>query len=90
MIGEEKNIEKLFRDKFEDFEVEPSKGLWNKISRNLAVRDFLSFSFTRLNLWSVLLVGGLITGLIYAGIEFAEADEGRLPEIIMEEVITCG
>jgi PKD repeat protein len=91
MMEEEKNIEKLFRDKFEDFEVEPSASLWNKISWNLAVREFLSFSFARLNLWYVLMVGGLITGLIYAGIEFAEADEFKTLESgILEEVKPVG
>jgi PKD repeat protein len=75
MNEEEKNIEDLFRDSFGEYKIEPSEGLWNSINRKLLLRDFLSFSFTRFNLWYIVLGSGIIAGLIHIQPEATEINQ---------------
>ncbi|MCH7658936.1 MAG: gliding motility-associated C-terminal domain-containing protein [Bacteroidetes bacterium] len=44
-----KNIEQLYRENFNDFRVEPSSGLWKKISSKLAWKSFFSFNPSTFN-----------------------------------------
>ena len=53
-----KNIEQLFSESFNDFRVEPSSGLWKKISSKLAWRNFFTFTTTTLNAYYV---AGILT-----------------------------
>ncbi len=59
-----KNIEQLYSESFSDFRIEPSSGLWKKISTKLAWRNFFSFTPTTLNAYYV---AGLLT-LATAGV----------------------
>ncbi|MFW5878087.1 MAG: PKD domain-containing protein [bacterium] len=88
MGEEEKNIEKLFRDRFEDFKVEPSKGLWTRIRWKLAIREFFNFSSTRFNAWYFLAGGGLVLGLLLIDYESSEPEMEELIGLtITEELI---
>jgi len=53
-----KNIEQLYSESFNDFRVEPSSGLWKKISTKLAWRNFFSFNPSTINAYYV---AGLLT-----------------------------
>ena len=44
-----KNIEHLYRESFEDFRLEPSSGLWKRISSRLTWKTFIKFNPTTLN-----------------------------------------
>ena len=59
-----KNIEQLYSENFSNFRVEPSSGLWKKISTKLAWRNFFTFTPTTLNAYYV---AGLLT-LATAGV----------------------
>jgi len=48
-----KNIEQLYSESFNDFRVEPSSGLWKKISTKLALRNFFTFTPTTLNAYYI-------------------------------------
>ena len=58
MNKKSKNIEQLYSESFNNFRVEPSSGLWKKISSKLAWRNFFTFTPTTLNAWYV---AGLLT-----------------------------
>ncbi len=53
-----KNIEQLYSESFNDFRLEPSSGLWKKISSKLAWRNFFSFNPSTLNAYYV---AGILT-----------------------------
>ncbi len=59
-----KNIEQLYSESFSDFRIEPSSGLWKKISTKLAWRNFFSFNPTAFNAYYV---AGLLT-IVTAGV----------------------
>lgn len=48
MEKEFKNIEDLFKSKFEDYQVQPSDKLWNNIDSKLRARRFLNSGFSKI------------------------------------------
>ncbi|MGF1587443.1 MAG: PKD domain-containing protein [Bacteroidales bacterium] len=73
MTEEEKNIEDLFRDKFGNYKIEPSRKVWSNINKNLVLKDFLTFSFSNFNVWYSLFVVGMIAGLLFINSEYDES-----------------
>lgn len=59
------NIEELFRKQFSGFERQPSKGLWSKITRKLAIREFFRFQPGSLNIYYIGLVSLLTAGALF-------------------------
>lgn len=56
MKNNDKHIEDLFREKFSDYEIQPSGELWGKVTRKLSLREFLSFTPARFNVYYLLAV----------------------------------
>ncbi len=54
------DIEHLFREKFRDYRVTPSGGLWGRVVKHLRRQEFLHFSPGRFNVW-------YLAGLLLAG-----------------------
>ena len=52
-MKEKKNIEQLFREGFETFEVQPSDRVWKGVRYDLFIRNFMRFSIGSLNAWYV-------------------------------------
>lgn len=48
-----KNIEQLYSESFNDFRLEPSSGLWKRISSKLAWKSFFTFNPTTLNAYYI-------------------------------------
>lgn len=72
-MAEEKDFEKLFREKFSGFEETPSDHIWHGVQRKLSFSDFFHFSLNSLNIYYVAVaVAGLVGGLIL----FTGNDEG--------------
>jgi len=46
-----KNIEQLFKDQFESFEVQPSKKVWKGVRSDLFVKNIFHFSPYSMNIW---------------------------------------
>jgi gliding motility-associated-like protein len=62
-MKENKNIEELFRQGFESFEVQPSPKVWSGIRQSVFLRNFLHFSPWSLNAWyagGVLIIGSAL------------------------------
>ncbi|GAI99264.1 unnamed protein product, partial [marine sediment metagenome] len=77
------NIEGFFREKFGDYRVNPSAGLWDKIYRKLIRKEFLIFNLTRFN-------GYYLTGILalsVAGILWiTNPKAGNIPENLNDVV----
>jgi PKD repeat protein len=52
-MKEQKTIEQLFQQGFDEFEVQPSDRVWKGVRTDLLVRNFLHFSPYSLNVWYV-------------------------------------
>ncbi|MCH7656737.1 MAG: PKD domain-containing protein [Bacteroidetes bacterium] len=46
-----KNIEQLYSESFKDFRIEPSSGLWKRISSKLAWQNFVRFNLRSFNIY---------------------------------------
>jgi PKD repeat protein len=65
MIEDNGHIEQIFRDKFSDYSVQPSPGLWGKIAGNLFWKEFLSFDISSFNVYYLsAAVGVIATGIV--------------------------
>jgi PKD repeat protein len=85
-MKEEQNIEELFRSHFDDFKVEPSEGLWGKISHKLSVKELFRFSFDSLNIWNIIVGGGLVLGILF--VSFSQDDVHSHDEVIVTQEIS--
>jgi hypothetical protein len=64
-MAEEKDFEKLFSEKFSEFEETPSDHVWHGVRRKLSISDFFHFSLNSINIYYVAaMLAGLIGGLI--------------------------
>lgn len=69
----EKDFEKLFSEKFSEFEETPSDHVWHGVRKKLSISDFFHFSLNSINIYYVAaMLAGLIGGLIL----FTGSDEG--------------
>ena len=59
MDRKDRNIEDLFRTLFEQFTVNPTPGLWNKIQAKISWKQFLSFGFNSFNVYYLALIFAL-------------------------------
>ncbi|TVR68770.1 MAG: PKD domain-containing protein [Marinilabiliales bacterium] len=90
-MPDQNHIEDLFRDKFSNFEVEPSGGTWTGISKKLAWQEFFRFSLTSFNIWYAAAGLGIIGALVYVGLETSEPDVADpVEKEVPEEVIPFG
>ncbi len=48
-MSHESHIEKLFREQFDGYSVQPSPGFWPRLNHRLGWREFLRFSWNRFN-----------------------------------------
>lgn len=65
MIEENKHIEQLFQEKFSDFSIQPSPGLWSKLAGKLFWKEFLSFNVSSFNVYYLsAAVGVVATGIV--------------------------
>lgn len=94
---EEKDFEKLLKEKFSEFEEIPSEKVWNGVQRRLSWNDFFHFSINSFNIYYVaVLVTALVGGVIvFSGNEdnvkdnksLHQADSIHKDTIIPEDVI---
>ena len=78
------DIEELFREKFEDYKVNPSAGLWNRIYRKLIWKEFLTFNLTSFN-------GYYLTGILalsVAGILWITNPKAEINPEKLQDVVT--
>lgn len=79
------DIEGFFREKFGDYKVDPSAGLWDKIYRKLVWKEFLTFNLTSFN-------GYYLTGILalsVAGILWITNPKAEInPEKLQDVVVT--
>lgn len=78
------NIEGFFREKFGDYKVNPSAGLWNKIYRKLIWKEFLTFNLTSFN-------GYYLTGILalsIAGILWITNPKAGINPEKLQDVVT--
>ncbi len=58
------NIEELFKNKFESFELKPSHNIWNNISKKKRINDFLKFIPGKFNIYylitSIIVISGVV------------------------------
>ena len=61
-MSNHQNIEELFRSKLGNAELNPSKGAWKAVQRQLRIKNFLRFDPARFNIWylGALLVAGAV------------------------------
>jgi PKD repeat protein len=59
MDRNDRNIEDLFRTLFEQFTVNPTPGLWNKIQAKISWKQFLSFGLNSFNVYYLALIFAL-------------------------------
>jgi hypothetical protein len=62
------DIEKLFSTKFERFEVKPSEGEWLSLSSKLSRMNFWKFSYSSLNVYSLVLLSALAGAAVWFGV----------------------
>ena len=80
-MAEEKDFEKLFSEKFSEFEETPSDYVWHGVRRKLSFIDFFHFNLNSLNIYYVaLMLAGLVGGLLL----FTGSDESSsMPEELL-------
>lgn len=83
MSSEKENIEKLFSEKFGDYKVNPSPGLWNKIYRKLIWKEFLTFNLTSFNAYYLTGILALsVAGILLITNPKAEINPEKLQDVV--------
>lgn len=62
------DIDKLYSDKFENFEFHSSDDEWGKLSSKLAKANFLKFSYSTFNIYYLTAIFGFFAFLVYLGL----------------------
>jgi gliding motility-associated-like protein len=67
MVKDNSDIEKLFKQEFEHFEVQPSKRVWKGVRSELFRKQFMQFNPNTFNVYylSALLIAGTVTFLLF-------------------------
>jgi len=82
MSKDNNHIERIFRNKFSDYSVTPSKGVWSKLAGKLFWKDFLSFDISSFNVYYLSAIAGVaITGAVL----LTKAD--KIAEATIEEPV---
>jgi len=65
MSKEKPNIEQLFKQKFDHFEVQPSERVWKRVNSSLLRRHFMQFNLDSFNIYylSAIIIAGALTVL---------------------------
>jgi len=79
------HIERLYRESFSDFSVQPSPGLWGKIVGKLFWNQFLSFDISSFNVYYLSAIAGVaITGAVLLTNK-ENTTISEIPKIIVED-----
>ena len=89
MVDNKGHIEELFRNKFSDFSVQPSPGVWSKLAGKLFLREFLSFDYSSFNIYYLSAAVGIVaTGIaLLTGLSDRDIPE-NLPQSNLKQVET--
>ncbi len=63
-MSNKENIEKIFKDQFEDFKQTPPSSVWSKIEQKMFFKHFLRYKVLSINLWNVIAVVAIATSAI--------------------------
>jgi len=86
MIEENGHIERIFRESFSDFSVQPSPGLWGKLVGKLFWNQFLSFDISSFNVYYLSAIAGVaITGAVLLSNRVDRNVSEELPEYNLEQ-----
>lgn len=68
-MADERDFEKLLREKFEGYNENPSEEVWKGVHRNLQIHDFFSFSFSAFNIYYLAAIVVSIAGgiMLFSG-----------------------
>jgi len=59
------NIEELFQESYKDYRLNPSTNVWNKINKQLQVKEFFRFNLAKVNVYYAIVVLTLFVGAIF-------------------------
>ena len=77
------NFEGFFREKFGDYKVDPSAGLWDKIYRKLVWKEFLTFNLTSFNAYYLTGILALsVAGILWITNPKAEINPEKLQDVV--------
>ena len=82
MSRNDRNIEELFRTLFEQFTVNPSPGLWQKVHAKVKWKQFLSFGLNSFNVYYLALMLALMIWIGVNPTPFLERMEPSVQAVI--------